>query len=246
MSKFWNDERVAQLEDLVGDSDKQVSQEKVAEIAAELDTTPRSIGSKLRSLGYDVQKASEAAKSGWDEAAEAELRTFLQKNSGKYTYAEIAAAFRGGEFPAKSIQGKVLSMEMTDAVKPAEKVAPARVYTEDEEATFIELAAKGLHIEEIADKLGKTINSVRGKALSLSRKIEGFVMPRQKESHAAPKEDPVDALGDLSKLSVAEIAEKTGKTERGVKTLLTRRRIACQDYDGAKKAEKREQKATAS
>lgn len=243
MSKFWNEDRVAELENLVGDVDTQVSQEAVAEIAATLGTSARSVGSKLRNMGYDVQKASEAHKSDWDEASEAELRTFLERNEGKYTYAEIAASFKNGAFSPKSVQGKVLSMELTDAVKPAEKVAPTRVYTDEEEATFIQLALAGKYIEEIADALNKTINSVRGKALSLSRKIEDFVMPRQKESHASVKEDAVDAIGDLSKLSVTEIAEKTGKTERGVKTLLTRRRIACADYDGAKKAEKREQKA---
>ena len=37
-----------------------------------------------------------------------------------YTYAEIASNFEGGAL-AKSIQGKILSMELTEHVKPAPK-----------------------------------------------------------------------------------------------------------------------------
>ena len=50
--------------------------------------------------------------------------------------------------------------------------------------------------------------------------------------------DSFEALGDVSGLTVAEIAEKTGKTERGVKTMLTRRAVTAKDYDGAAKAKK--------
>jgi hypothetical protein len=39
-------------------------------------------------------------------------------------------------------------------------------------------------------------------------------------------------------MSVAQIAEKIGKTERGVKTMLTRRGLKAADYDGAAKKEK--------
>jgi hypothetical protein len=51
--------------------------------------------------------------------------------------------------------------------------------------------------------------------------------------------DPVAALGDkLVTMKVAEIAAATGKTERGIKTLLTRRAINVADYKGADKAAK--------
>jgi hypothetical protein len=63
-------------------------------------------------------------------------------------------------------------------------------------------------------------------------------MPAQKESHAKAEADVVDTLGDLSKLTVAQIAEKSGKTERGIKTLLTRRGLVASDYDGAAKKAK--------
>ena len=36
----------------------------------------------------------------------------------------------------------------------------------------------------------------------------------------------------LSRMTVANIAKKTGKTERGVKTTLTRRGLKVADYDG--------------
>lgn len=245
MSKFWNDERVAQLNSLV-EHVEEVSQELLEEIAVTLDTTTRSIGAKLRSLGVSVQKASENKTSAWAEDAEAELRAFLDKNAGKYTYAEIAASFRNGAFNAKSIQGKVLSMEMTDAVRKAEKPVTARVYTEAEEAKFVEMARAGASIEAIATALGKEINSIRGKALSLARAYEDFTMPHQEASHAKDVVDAYDALGDrIVDMTVEEIAAATGKTVRGVKTTLTRRQLAVKDYDGAKKAAKNAEKRAA-
>jgi transposase len=245
MSKFWDESKEAKLTAMV-EHLEEVSQDLLNEIADRFETTTRSIGAKLRSLGFSVQKAADAQVSQWSEDAEAELRTFLEKNEGKYTYAEIAATFRNGAFSAKSIQGKVLSMEMTDAVKKAEKPATVRVYTEAEEAIFVKMAKEGASIEAIAQALGKEINSVRGKALSLARSVEGFEMPHQAASHAKEDVDPYETLGSkINGMTVAEIAVATGKTERGVKTALTRRKLVVKDYDGAKKAAKAAEKRDA-
>ena len=63
-------------------------------------------------------------------------------------------------------------------------------------------------------------------------------MPKQRDVKGqAP--DSLDSLGDISGLTVAEIAEKLSKTERGVKTMLTRRGVTAKDYDGAAKAAKK-------
>lgn len=245
MSKFWTEEKEAKLLSLV-ENLEEVVQAKVAELAETFETTTRSVGAKLRNLGVKVQKVGDAKVSAWSDDAEAELRTFLEKNDGKYTYAELAAAFRSGTFTAKSIQGKVLSMEMTDAVKKAEKPVAVRVYTPAEEATFVQMAAAGASIEKIAEALGKEINSIRGKALSLARSVEGFVMPSQAESHAKEVVDPYDALGaKIATMTVAEIAAATGKTERGVRTTLTRRKLVVKDHDGVKKAAKNAEKRAA-
>jgi len=133
---------------------------------------------------------------------------------------------------------------LTGNVKPAEKVEAARTYTEQEEATFIKMAQAGKYIEEIAVALGKSIPSVRGKALSLTRKGQIDRIPAQKDSHAKNVIDPVQALGnDIVSMTVAEIAKAVDKTERGLKTLLTRRGISVKDYDGAAKKAKAEAKA---
>lgn len=242
MSKFWNDEKVEQLLSCV-EHLEEVSQELLEELAGKFETSTRAVGAKLRNLNVAVQKATDAKVSSWSAEAEAELRGYLEANPGKYTYAEIAASFRNGEFSAKSIQGKVLSMEMTDAVKKAEKPVAARVYTEAEEATFVQMAKAGSSIEAIASALGKEINSVRGKALSLARAIEDFKMPHQEASHAKVEVDPYDALGEkIHDMTVEEIAAATNKTVRGVKTTLTRRKLVVKDYDGVKKAQKNAEK----
>ena len=171
------------------------------------------------------------------------LIQFVDQNAGNLTYKEIAEQFAEGEFSAKQIQGKLLALELTSSVKPAEKVEAARTYSEAEEATFIKMAQRGSYIEEIATVLGKTIASVRGKALSLTRNGQIDKIPAQKESHAATAVDVVVTLGEkIASMTVAEIAAVADKTERGIKTMLTRRGIKVSDYDGEAKRAKAQAK----
>lgn len=230
----WTEERTAQLVDAIGD-ESPVSRSTVAEVADELGTSTRSISSKLRKLGYEVELASAAPRAFSDEVTE-ELRHFVTQNTGEYTYADIAEKFPGG-YTAKAIQGKILSMELTGHVKEAPKVEHAKSYTPEEEALVLKLIRGGKYVEEIADAVGKSVQSVRGKALSLQRAGEIDAMPKQRDVKG-PAADPLDAIGDVSALSVAQIAEQIGKTERGVKTMLTRRGLKASDYDGAAKKEK--------
>ena len=233
----WTDERTDELVNFVGD-ESPISQGTVAEAADQLETSTRSISSKLRKMGYEVELASASTSRAFSEAQEATLATFVQDNSGEYTYAQIAENFEGGAFSAKSIQGKILSMELTDHVKPAPKVEAVRTYSEDEEATFIEMVNDGAFVEAIADALDRSVNSVRGKALSLLRSGDIDAIPRQEHTKGSTKEDPLADLGDISGMTVEEIAEAIGKTARGVKTMLTRRGLVAEDYDGAAKKEK--------
>ena len=233
----WTDDRTRILTAIAEGMDT-VSQETVANAAVELDTTTRSISSKLRKMGYDVELASSANKKAFTDEQADSLSSFVTGNSGAYTYADIAGNFEGGAFSAKQVQGKILSMELTDHVKPAEKVEVARTYTPEEEATFLDMHANGAFVEELAEALGKSINSIRGKALSFLRSGEITSIPKQKESRAKANVDPLDALGDVSGLTVEQIAESIEKTVRGVKTMLTRRGMSCANHDGAKKAAK--------
>ena len=233
----WTDERTDELVNFVGD-ESPISQSTVAEAADQLETSTRSISSKLRKMGYEVELASASTSRAFSEAQEATLATFVQDNSGEYTYAQIAENFEGGAFTAKSIQGKILSMELTEHVKPAPKVEAVRTYSEDEETTFIEMVNDGAFVEAIADALDRSVNSVRGKALSLLRSGDIDAIPRQEHTKGSAKEDPLADLGDISAMTVEEIAEAIGKTARGVKTMLTRRGLIAEDYDGAAKKEK--------
>jgi len=232
----WTDERTADLTNFVG-GESPVSQATVAEAAEQLDTSTRSISSKLRKMGFEVELASAAAGKSFSEAQEATLRTFVTDNSGQYTYAQIAEHFEGGAFSAKSIQGKILSMELTDYVKPAPKVESVRTYSPEEEATFVSMVNNGAFVEQIAEALGRSVNSIRGKALSLLRSGDINAIPRQENTKGASNADPLADL-DVASMSVEAIAEAIGKTPRGVKTMLTRRGLTASDYDGAAKAAK--------
>ena len=233
----WNDERTAQLTAFVG-NESPVSQATVAEAAANLDTSSRSISSKLRKMGFEVELASAAGGKAFSADQEATLATFVEDNSGSYTYAEVAQYFESGEFSAKQIQGKILSMELTGHIKPAPKPESVKTYTDAEEVEFIALVQSGAFVEAIAEAMGRSVSSVRGKALSLLRSGAIDAIPRQENTKSAAKEDPLGAIDNLADLTVEQIAEAVGKTVRGVKTMLTRRGLTASDYDGAAKAAK--------
>jgi hypothetical protein len=210
----------------------------VAEAADHLETSTRSISSKLRKMGHDVELASASASRAFSEDQEATLAAFVSDNSGDYTYAQIAEHFEDGAFDAKQIQGKILSMELTGHVKPAPKVEAVRTYSEDEEATFITMVNDGAYVEAIAEALGREVNSVRGKALSLLRSGTIAAIPRQETTKSGTRVDPLAEVADIESMTVEEIATEIGKTVRGVKTMLTRRGISASDYDGASRREK--------
>jgi hypothetical protein len=232
----WTDERTDALTTFVGD-ESPVSQATVAEAADQLETSTRSISSKLRKMGFDVELASSAGGKSFSDSQEATLNAFVTDNSGQYTYAQIAEHFEGGSFSPKSIQGKILSMELTEHVAPAPKVESVRTYSEAEEVTFIGMVNDGAFVEAIAAELDRSVNSVRGKELSLLRSGDIAAIPRQETTKGSSNVDPLAEV-DVAAMTVEAIADSIGKTARGVKTMLTRRGLTAADYDGAAKAAK--------
>jgi hypothetical protein len=233
----WTEERTNALIEAVSGVST-VSQELVASIAEKLDTTSRSISSKLRKLGYEVELSSASKVKKFTDTEATALADFVENNSGRYTYSEVAEQFEEGKFTAKEIQGKILSMELTGCIKPTPKPESTKTYTDEEEAIFIDMALGGAFLEDIAAKLGRELNPIRGKALSLLRMEAINAIPVQRESKATVKTDALEELGDVSTLTVEQIAEKIGKTPRGVRTMLTHRGIKVADYDGAAKKAK--------
>ena len=78
-------------------------------------------------------------------------------------------------------------------------------------------------LEEIADAMGRSANSIRGKLLSM-----GLKAPQRDKKDT--KADPYAGIEDMLDQTVEEIAEAFDKTVRGVKTVLTRRGLSCADY----------------
>jgi transposase-like protein len=233
----WTEDRVTQLTDIVG-AESPVSLATVADAAEQLETSTRSVASKLRKMGHDVELASAGNTKAFSDEEADTLAAFVTDNSGQYTYGEIAQYFQDGKFSAKQVQGKILSLELTGHVKATPPKEVTKAYSEAEEAQFLKLVANGATVEELAEALGREVNSIRGKALSLLRSGKIDAIPRQESSNAKTKEDPLAALGNVSDMTVEAIAEAIGKTARGVKTMLTRRGVTAADYDGAAKAAK--------
>lgn len=236
----WDEERTNNLMAIAGDPETAgtITNDIVAEAAEALETTTRSISSKLRKMGYDVESSVKATKKSFTEEEEEALREFVESNPNVYTFAEIALSVFGDVERARNVQGKLLSMELTSLVKKAEPKESVKTYTDDEEDMIVDLVNKGAFIEEIAQKLDRDIKSIRGKCLSMLRS-HGIEMPKQDKSNAKTPVDSLEALGEaISDLSVDEIAEKIGKTVRGIKVMLTHRGLTAKDYDGAAKKAK--------
>lgn len=229
----WNEENTNILAAAVEGLDV-VSQAKVAEIANVMGASTRSIGAKLRKMGLEVEKVS-AKASAWTPEMEQELATFLQNNEGAYTYGEIAQVlFSTSGITDKQVQGKILSMELTHAVKPAPKCEAKRTYTPEQEDVYIQMANENASLEQIAEALGVTVVSARGKGLSLVREGRLTAQPVQATSTAVRRKDPLDGL-DVAGSTLETLCEATNMSARGLKNMLTRRGISCLDHDGAKK-----------
>src|SRR6056300_306593 len=220
MSKFeYTDEMVTRMHDVAGSG---VTEEIIESLMGEFDFPRRSVTAKLRKLGFDVPKKPGAAPVFSADETDA-LAAFLAENSGVHTAEEIADVFAGGKFTARQINGKALSLEMTSHIKPAEKKITPKTFTAEQEAQIEALVNAGKYLEEIADELGRPVNSVRGKLLSMGLKAE------QRDKKAS-KSDPYEGIEDMLDQSVEDIADAFGKTVRGVKTVLTRRGLSCADY----------------
>ena len=198
-----------------------LTEEKIEDLCAEFDFPRRSVTAKLRKLDYDVPK--KVVESAFNDDETEELRSVLEASGGDMSAEEIANKVADGKFTPSQIRGKALALKMTDCIKKAEKKVKPKTYTDEEEATVRQMAEGGSYIEEIADAVGKSVASVRGKLLSL--KISAPT--RDKKASSVSYEGIEEIAGDKT---VAELAEHYGKTERGVKTVLSRRAIACSDY----------------
>ena len=220
MSKFdYTDEMVARMESAANSG---VTEPVIQELCDEFEFPRRSVTAKLRKLGFDVPKKPGAAPVFSPEQTDA-LSSFLSDNSGTYTAEEIAETFSDGDFTARQINGKALSLEMTQHIKPAEKKVTPKTYTAEEETTIESMVTEGRFLEEIAESVGKTVASVRGKLLSMGLKAT------QRDKKAS-KSDPYEGIDGMTDQSVEALAEHFGKTVRGVKTVLTRRGLSCADY----------------
>lgn len=230
MSKFeYTDEMVARMHEVAKNA---ITEEAIEALMTEFDFPRRSVTAKLRKLGVEVPKKPGAAPIFSADETEA-LGEFLADNSGEHTAEEIATHFSevwGREVTARQINGKALSMEKTGDIKPAEKKVAVRTYTEAEEATIAKLVAEGKFLEDIAAAVGREVNSIRGKLLSM-----GLKAPQRDKK--ATKSDPYEGIEDMLSKSVEEIAVAFDKTVRGVKTVLTRRGLSCSDYSPKAAAE---------
>ena len=226
----WDDDAVTSLEEAVGNRTTVPYEDAVA-IAEDLNRSVRSVTGKMRSMDITVGAKPTSAPT-FSEAQTAALESFVTANSGELTYAEIAEQFPG-DFTRPQIQGKILSMELNSHVAKTVREATPSKYSADEEDTIVAGIEAGDSLETITAALGgdHSMNSVRGKALSMFRQNIVSAVPKQDTTVSrGPSDYFADVDGDIVDLTVDEIADQLGKTPRGVKVALTKRGLSCADY----------------
>ena len=249
----WNEDTTTALVDLAGDMGVEITQERVSTIAqtlseqfsdegTEREATPRSVGAKLRKLGYEVQKASEVSRVTWSDEDEQDLQDFVNANEGLYTYAEIAEQVCGGRYSRAQVQGKILHLELFDKVKATPKSAPARKFTDEEEEIIVNMVTAGDFVEDIAKAIGKSTRQIHGKCLSLLKEARITDIPVLREKKEAVRADIFDGV-DVANMTVEEIAASTKRSTRGIKSALSRRGLDCLDHKGSERRAKLDAKA---
>jgi hypothetical protein len=228
MAKFeYTEDMVARMEQACSNG---VTEEIIEKLCAEFEFPRRSVTAKLRKQGFDVPHKPKAAPTFTEEETQ-ELRDFLEANEGAYTAEEVAEQIADGKFTARQINGKALSLELTGAIKPAEKKVAPRTYTVEEEARIAEMVEGGAFIEDIAAEMNKTVQQIRGKLLSMK------VTAPQRDKKTT-KTDAYEGIEDMAaNHTVAELAAHFDKSERGVKTVLSRRKLSAKDYTPKSAAE---------
>lgn len=228
MSEYkYTEEMVARMSEVFAGG---VTEDKIQSLVEEFGYPRRSVTAKARKLKFDVPTKPKDAPAFSEEETSA-LVSFLESNSGTYTAEEIAETFAEGKFTARQIGGKALSLEMTAHIRPAEKKVTPKTFTEEQEARIVELVNSGAFLEDIAADLGKEVASVRGKLLSMQLKAPQKVK-KESKSESYPE---LEALAPT--MTVEELAEHYGKSARGVKTAISRRKIQGKDWPVTKSAE---------
>ena len=232
MSEYkYTEEHVARINALCASG---VTEEVLNKLVEEFKFPRRSVAAKLRKLNFTVPLKEDKPVFSKDETEE--LVAYLEANSGQNTADEVASHFAsewGRSVEGKQIRGKVLSLEGLNAhLKPAEKKVTPKTFTDAEETVITAMVDKGACLEDIAAKLNREVRQIRGKLLSMRLKAP------QRDKKAS-KADPYDGIEALLSLTVAEIvdafkAKGVEKTGRGIKTVLTRRKLQCKDYPSSK------------
>jgi hypothetical protein len=208
-----------------------INEDTIKDLMGKFDFPRRSVTAKMRKEGFTVPKKPGDAPTFTKEEGDA-LEAFLEANKGTYTAEEISNLDDFSKFSAKQITGKALSMDMiSDFIKPAEKKVTVKTYSDEEEAVITAMVEENAYLEEIAEKVGRPVPSVRGKLLSMGLKA----IQRDKKAPKSGSYEGLEVGSDLLKMTVAELVthfstDSVTKTERGVRTVLSRRRLECADY----------------
>ncbi len=203
----------------------------------DVDFNQRSIGGKLRYMGYTLEKkgSSSAVKKYTDEE-EATIREMCSDPDNLPSQEEVAEAV-GKD--CKSIGGKLVSMNIYNVKKANPKSGSAvKLFTEDDEVTILEMTAgivdgAQVFVEDIAEALGKEVKQLRGKLAGM--RVKG-VLTRNKAVKAVKvyTDEVLESIKGMldTGCSLEEIAETKGLKLTGLKSILAKKGLISKSTKG--------------
>ena len=223
----YTDEMVAALKDFADKyadeipyEDVEAFTEEFNERFADANASHRSIAGKLRHMDYDLARKTTAASKYTPEMEET-IRQMCADEDNLPSQEALAEALG---VSCQSIGGKLISMGIY-GVKKEHKASSdyERKFTPEDEATIIEMvnAPGDTYIEDIAEKLGKTVNQVRGRLAGM--RIKG-VLTRDKKANKKARIYTDELLASIKEdidagISLEDIAEKFNLNFVGLRSI---------------------------
>lgn len=150
------------------------------------------------------------------------LSIINQKLAGKSSiaYAEVEALASELNIPVKSLAPKLRSLGYNVGKK--ETVEKTKAYTPEQESLIQEMVTKGFYVEDIAAKLGKTVQQIRGKLLAMKLSAPSKTKKEPKPKVYTPELiESIKASINAGK-SLETIAAELHLNPRGLKSTLVK------------------------
>jgi len=220
MAKY-TEEQTAQIKGFIESFEGVIPYDKFLDFLGTFDVSEKSLASKIRFMGGKIEGKPQVVKEKMFSPEDEQVIREMCANPNDMPYLEdIAERLGKGE---KQVRGKLVSMRIKGVKKRNVKVPAPKAFSDEEEAVIKEMCADPDNmpfIEDIAEKLGRTKNQIRGKLASM--RVKGVKSKETKEPKPKVYTDELkEELRELVKShTIEQIAEMKNLNLFGLRSIL--------------------------